>query len=99
MLTWTFKKAHDLTISVLTGFLIGSLNKIWPWKIIDEVFVKHKGTDKEEIVPLVQHNVLPHFWSEMNGVPDQLFPAIVLCITGFALIMVLDRWSPENNKA
>ena len=32
VLKWMFAKYHDLTIAVLTGFLIGSLNKLWPWK-------------------------------------------------------------------
>jgi len=32
LLSWLLKKYHDITIAVLVGFMIGSLNKIWPWK-------------------------------------------------------------------
>ena len=32
VLKWMFSKYHDFTIAILTGFLIGSLNKLWPWK-------------------------------------------------------------------
>ena len=32
LLSWLFKKYHDITIAVLAGFMLGSLNKIWPWK-------------------------------------------------------------------
>lgn len=31
-LSWLFDNHHDLAVSVLTGFMVGSLRKIWPWK-------------------------------------------------------------------
>ncbi len=35
LLSWTFKRFRDLTITVLAGFMVGSLRKIWPWKVGD----------------------------------------------------------------
>ena len=35
LLSWTFKRFRDLTITVLAGFMVGSLRKIWPWKVDD----------------------------------------------------------------
>ena len=35
VLGWLFKKYHDVTVALLTGLMIGSLRKIWPWKIAD----------------------------------------------------------------
>ena len=32
VLGWLFAKYHDRTIALLTGLMIGSLRKIWPWK-------------------------------------------------------------------
>ena len=32
LLKWLFDHYERLTLAVLTGFIIGSLNKIWPWK-------------------------------------------------------------------
>ncbi len=32
ILKWLFKNYHNTTLAVLTGFIFGSLNKIWPWK-------------------------------------------------------------------
>ncbi|MDX1774111.1 DUF368 domain-containing protein [Oceanihabitans sediminis] len=32
VLKWLFKNYHNTTLAVLTGFIFGSLNKIWPWK-------------------------------------------------------------------
>ena len=35
LLSWTFRRYRDLTITVLAGFMVGSLRKIWPWKVGD----------------------------------------------------------------
>lgn len=32
VLKWLFKNYHNTTLALLTGFIFGSLNKIWPWK-------------------------------------------------------------------
>ena len=32
LLSWLFRRYHDVTVALLTGFMLGSLNKIWPWK-------------------------------------------------------------------
>jgi putative membrane protein len=32
VLKWLFKHYHNTTLALLTGFIIGSLNKVWPWK-------------------------------------------------------------------
>lgn len=37
LLSWMFKRWRDLTIAVLAGFMVGSLRKIWPWKIDDDL--------------------------------------------------------------
>ncbi len=39
LLAWIFKKFHDQTIAILTGFIFGSLCILWPWKTeITEIF-------------------------------------------------------------
>ncbi|MBQ5945259.1 DUF368 domain-containing protein [bacterium] len=32
VLSWLFKHYKMITLASLTGFMLGSLNKIWPWK-------------------------------------------------------------------
>jgi len=38
VLKWLFKNYHNPTLALLTGFIIGSLNKVWPWKKTVSVF-------------------------------------------------------------
>ncbi|OMP30430.1 DUF368 domain-containing protein [Mangrovimonas sp. DI 80] len=44
VLKWLFKNYHNTTLAILTGFIFGSLNKIWPWKVTDMVMEKSSGT-------------------------------------------------------
>ena len=36
LLKWMFSHYKGLTLALLTGFILGSLNKIWPWKKVLE---------------------------------------------------------------
>ena len=43
VLKWLFKHYKNSTLAVLTGFIFGSLNKIWPWKETLTVMEKSSG--------------------------------------------------------
>jgi len=82
-LNWLFKRFHDITIAVLTGFLIGSLNKIWPWKEV----ISTRENSKGEIVPFIETNILP---TNFDGNP-QITGVIILALVGFGLIFGLEK--------
>jgi putative membrane protein len=44
VLKWLFANYKNYTLAVLTGFIIGSLNKIWPWKLTQSVFDKSSSS-------------------------------------------------------
>ena len=83
VLSWLFKKYHDITIALLTGIMFGSLNTIWPWKLTEAWRTDSHG----EEVPLVQSNVLP---TNMEGDPF-IWQTIALAAVGFAIIVVMER--------
>ncbi|WP_027420486.1 DUF368 domain-containing protein [Crocinitomix catalasitica] len=95
-LNWLFKKALNLTIAILTGFLIGSLNKIWPWKETITSFIKHPGEANEEIVPLVQQNISPAHFATLNNTESLLIYAILFAIVGFALIITIEWFGKKK---
>lgn len=43
ILSWTFKHYKNPTLALLTGFMIGSLNKIWPWRIPQQWLVENEA--------------------------------------------------------
>ena len=87
VLSWTFKKYYNQTLAFLTGFLIGSLNKVWPWKEVLETFTDRHG----EIRALVEQNVLPGTYESINNFSAQILPAIVLMVLGFVIVFVLEK--------
>lgn len=94
LLNFLFKKSKSLMIAILTGFLVGSLNKIWPWKI-----VLKWGEDRHgDPIPLVEENVLPGHFTELSGEPHHLTVAILLMLAGLGLILFLDFFGNRLKK-
>jgi putative membrane protein len=85
LLNWMFKNYRNLTLAMLTGFMIGSLNKIWPWKETLTWRTNSKGIE----VPLKEESISPFAF----GGDNQLMVAIVLMVTGFLTIFLLERLS------
>src|SRR5690606_26415610 len=90
-LKFMFSRFHDITIATLAGFLLGSLNKIWPWKNVLEWFVKHPGEANEQKIALVEENILPGTYTGLTGEPSQLILAIIMAVVGVALIFILEK--------
>lgn len=83
ILKWLFKNYHNITLALLTGFIFGSLNKIWPWKR-----VLTWRTDVEGIrIPVVEKSISPFNY---DGDPQLVF-AICLTFVGFLTILILER--------
>jgi len=83
LLKWLFKNYRDLTLATLTGFILGSLNKIWPWKETISTRINSKG----EEVPLLQESISPFSYPE----DPQLAWAIGLAFLGFLTIFLLEK--------
>jgi putative membrane protein len=47
ILKWLFKHYHNITLALLTGFIFGSLNKVWPWKMTESIIIKKTGEIKQ----------------------------------------------------
>jgi len=87
VLSWLLKKFHNITIAVLAGFMVGSLNKVWPWKEVTESFTDRHG----EVRPLAERNILPGTYESIPGNENAwLTGAIIMAIAGFALIFVME---------
>ncbi|GAL72213.1 membrane protein [Jejuia pallidilutea] len=68
---------------MLTGFIFGSLNKVWPWKETISWYKNSKGIE----TPLLQKSVSPFYF---NG-DSKLTTAILLMVLGFLTIFILER--------
>jgi putative membrane protein len=93
LLKFMFDRFHDVTIALLSGFLLGSLNKVWPWKQTLTWFTKHAGEANEELVPVEQINILPNTYDSLALGDAQLGWAIALFFVGVAVIVALELFS------
>ncbi|MBL4709552.1 MAG: DUF368 domain-containing protein [Flavobacteriales bacterium] len=84
LLSFLLKRYHDTTIALLTGFMLGSLNKIWPWKNTLSTMIDRHG----ETVPKLQENILPN---DVVNVDPQIGTAIICAIGGFLLIFAIEK--------
>ena len=91
VLQWMFKRYHDVTVALLSGFLLGSLNKIWPWKKPLETITKYPGEEKEKVVVLEDENLFPWNFAEQMGEEPQVTIALGMALFGVFLIFGIDR--------
>lgn len=90
LLKWLFDHYRNLTLAALTGFIVGSLNKIWPWKEVLSWRVNSKGDQ----VPLIDKSILPF---DYDGEP-QVVLVILFMVIGFALILILERTAVKKES-
>ena len=77
ILAWLLKRFNDLTVSLLTGFVLGSLATLWPWKkTIIEAF------GGKEIITGFKWN-LP----QMNA---EFVIALIWCVSGIITIYLIE---------
>ncbi len=93
VLTWMFQHHKNIILAVLTGFMIGALNKIWPWKQVLEYRMNHAG----EQIPFIEKSILP---SNFEADPQILY-AVLFGVIGFLVIFLLEKLagSMENKNS
>ena len=84
ILRYGLARWHDYTLALLTGIMLGSMRKVWPWKITLESQIIR---GKEHV--LREENVWPLLDFEF-GI------ALLLMLTGFTLVMLLDKKSRQR---
>ena len=80
VLSYALKNFRNITLSVLSGFMLGSLNKVWPWKEVEKLV-----SDGHEV--MIEHNIAPN---------TEVAEAVVLMLIGFILEYVLEKISAKK---
>ncbi|MCC6910389.1 MAG: DUF368 domain-containing protein [Flavobacteriales bacterium] len=105
LLNWRFTRHHDLTVASLTGFLLGSLTILWPWKEVLSVRTVHAGKPDEHLEAFLQRNILPFDHATITEMDrllgittkdPQMIGAVVCALIGAALLLLLERYAPER---
>ncbi|MCP5160220.1 MAG: DUF368 domain-containing protein [Hahellaceae bacterium] len=93
LLAWAFRRFHDLTLAILTGFMAGALNKVWPWKEV----LSYRLNSHGEQLPLTERNVMPGVYEQISGADPVLWGAILLAVFGFCLVLLIEKMSAGSH--
>lgn len=93
VLKYLFSRFKNVTIAILTGFMVGSIYKVWPWKV------------KIGSEPLVIHSdgredyMMGNVWPNGYDGDSQLGLSILCLVLGIALIVILERVGPKEEQS
>lgn len=86
-LSWILTHHRYPTLALLSGFMLGSLNKVWPWK---EVISFRLNTAGEQ-VPAIDQSIWPGQYLEKTGNDPQLFQAIMFVALGILIVVFVEK--------
>ncbi len=93
LLSLLLRKFHDATLVFLTGLMLGTLGKIWPWKQT----LSWRTNSKGEQVPLVEQNLTPAGFEQVTGESAQLGLAVAAMLVGILLVWGMERFAASKD--
>jgi len=94
LLSWLLARYESIMYALLTGFLVGSLKVLWPWKEVVETTLDRHG----DLIPLVQINIMPARYTELTSEPALLLSALLCVLFGLVLVLLLERIGDSDSK-
>lgn len=86
LLSWLLARVRDLTLAFLSGIILGSLGKVWPWKQT----LTWQTNSRGESYPLLQENLLPERYAAISGQDPQLLLALSLALLAIVLVLGIE---------
>jgi putative membrane protein len=82
LLSWLLHRFREATFAVLIGFMLGSLNKVWPWKVLSD--------SRAEI------NVMPAEYQALTLSDPQISSVLTALVMGILTVYLIDRVSNDQ---
>jgi putative membrane protein len=86
-LSFILKNYHSATVALLAGFMLGSLNKVWPWREVLEYVTDNEGKQ----IPVFDKSILPWNYLEVTGKDPQVFQAIIMMALGVFIVVLIEK--------
>lgn len=87
LLAKTLHSHHQIIIAILSGFMVGALNKVWPWRKVIEYATNSKGDQ----IAVFDKSVLPWHFLSVTGKDPQLFQAIFMMALGVMIVVLIEK--------
>lgn len=95
LLSWMLAHVRDLTLATLTGIMLGSLGKVWPWKHTLTWQINSRG----ESYPLLQENLMPAGYAQVSGQDPQVILALALAVLAVGMVLGIERLAKQQSVA
>lgn len=95
VISWVLHKYYYMTVALLSGFMIGSLNKVWPWKEVISFRIDSHG----EQVALQDQSILPTQYLDITGDSPEILQALFFMAIGIGVVVIVEKISHANEKA
>jgi len=92
-LMWSLEKHRRATVACLAGLMLGSLNKVWPWREVLEYATNRKG----EQVPAFDKSILPWNYFITTGKDPHVFQAIFMMALGVFIVFLIQKIAVRLN--
>jgi putative membrane protein len=92
LLSALLRKFHNGTLVFLTGLMLGTLGKIWPWKQV----LTWRTNSHGEQVPLLEQNLSPMRFEQATGQDALLGVAIASLVFGIVLVWALEKFAAHG---
>ncbi|WP_111669013.1 DUF368 domain-containing protein [Algoriphagus litoralis] len=86
LVSWLLRKYYSITIGLLSGFMLGSVNELWPWKIVTSWRTSSSGEQK----PFLTDNLLPADYLAQVGEQPQILAAVLAFAFGIILVLFIE---------
>lgn len=78
---------HNEAVALFAGLMIGSLNKIWPWREV----IEYATTLQGKRIPAFDKSILPWRYLELTGKDPQVFYAILMMALGVFMVVLIEK--------
>ncbi len=89
LLSFLLNRFRALTLAGLCGLMLGTLHKVWPWKVALTTRIDSKGHE----VPLTEQALSPWGYEAVTGQSAELVLALALMLLGVLLVLGLERYA------
>ena len=92
VISWVLHRYYFMAVALLSGFMIGSLNKVWPWKEV--VLFRIDSTGQQ--VALQDKSILPTAYYEVTGNAPEILSAVLFIAIGIGVVVVVEKLAHAN---
>lgn len=99
LLNWLLTSFHAICMALLTGFLIGSLLAVWPWKAARDTVAGGSVADDPALVgTALQWPLSPMTFTQVTGEAPQVLACALLALAGVAAVWIIERrWGDDGS--